>query len=487
MSDRTELTGSPPSDDALDRGETECPPLSPLSDLDVGEIWTMVEASPDGMILTDERGIIMVVNGRIEALFGYDRGDLLGRMVETLVPERHRQVHAALRRTYRAEPFVRAMGTGLDLMARRSDGSEFPVEVSLSPVTAGGGLRVVATVRDITDRVAIEAHAHAVSHTIDAVRDGVFIFTADTLEFQYVNRGAIAQLGYAHDELLTMTPLHIKPEFTETTFRELLAPLLDQQVSSHTFTTTHRRKDGKDIPVEILIEYPSAAGPGQPRLLVAIVRDITERLAGAQAVLDREATQRILEDRERLARDLHDMVIQRLFAAGMALQSIHTLIDHDDASRCVEQTVTELDETIHELRAAIFQLTTPRMASVDVALVDVVRRAADRLGFEPSVRMDGNLENLSLTTVESLVPVLTEILSNVARHAQATSVDIHLDIGVDQISLTVSDNGIGINGAKPRGNGMTNLIERARKHGGDATFSANSTGIGTLVSWTAAI
>ena len=472
--------------DDLNISGADTPRLSPLSDLDDGEAWAMVEASPDGMILTDEHGVLVVVNSRVEALFGYDRGDLLGRTVEELIPQRHRLVHTAHRTRYRAKPNVRAMGTGLELMARRSDGSEFRVEVSLSPVTTASGLRVVATVRDITERVAIEAHTHAVLHTIDAAHDGVFMFTAGTLNFKYVNRGAVGQLGYSHDELLTMTPLHITPEFTETAFRALLAPLLDQSVSSHTFSTVHRRKDGRDVPVEIRLEYPLAAGPGQPRLMVALVRDITERLAAERAIREHEATVRMLEDRERLARDLHDLVIQRLFAAGMGLQSIHPLIDNEQVSQRVEQTVTELDQTINELRAAIFHITTPPSATITAALDDIIQRAAHRLGFEPTFTISGDIDSVPTRIVEPLIPALTEILSNVARHAHATRVDISIKAEDERVVLSVADNGIGFDPTAARGNGLRNLADRARQHGGHASFTTDSDGTGTVVTWTAA-
>ena len=104
------------------------------------------------------------------------------------------------------------------------------------------------------------------------------MFTPDTLKFSYVNDSAVAQLGYSRDELLSMSPLHIKPNFTEIQFRGLLAPMLAGTQTTHVFTTIHRHKDGRDFPVEISLEYPPAVGPGQPRMFVAFARDITERM-----------------------------------------------------------------------------------------------------------------------------------------------------------------------------------------------------------------
>lgn len=470
--------------DVEDLDNTDVTELYPLSDLAVGEVWAMVESSPDGMILADEHGVMLVVNSKIETLFGYDRVDLLGRHVEVLLPERYRRVHTAHRTRYRAEPKSRAMGEGLDLLARRSNGSEFPVEVSLSPVTTKSGLRVVATVRDIAHRLAVEAHSHAVLHTIDAARDGVFMFPADTMRFSYVNQGAVTQLGYERDELLAMSPLHIKPEFTEVSFRELLRPLLDGEVDSHVFTTVHRRKDGRDVPVEIILEYPPAISAGQPRMLVALVRNITQRLQSEEALRASEANVGLLEDRERLASDLHDLVIQRLFAAGMGLQGIRTLVDNPQAATRIDDTVNELDETITELRSAIFHLTTDSSGSNTDSISRVIDHATQSLGFPPTLVVHGDLETIPGAVAEQLVPVLTEALSNVAHHAKAARADVMITAEADTVELTVTDDGIGFDPDAPRGHGLDNMRSRALRVNGSATVTNNSAG-GTTLTWTA--
>lgn len=458
--------------------------LEPLSDLGLSEAWAMVESSPDGMVLADEQGVIALVNSQVETMFGFDRGELLGRRVEELLPERHRQVHTAHRTRYRVQPRVRAMGSELDLYGRRRDGSEFPVEVSLSPLTTPQGLRVIATVRDVSDKVAAQAHSHAVLHQIDAAHDGVLMFDPDTLDFLYVNRGAQAQLGYSSDELLTMSPIHIKPEFTETSFRAILAPLLDGVAESHVFTTIHRRKDGADLPVEIRLEYPPAARPGEPRMFVALVRDITDRLEAEDARRNSEAAVRLLEDRERLARDLHDLVIQRLFAAGMGLQAVQTQVNDEVAAQRVADTVVQLDETIADLRNAIFELTAPSTKSRYEEITEIIDQSASRMGATPSFSVDGDPELIPSAVVEQLLSTLVEALSNVARHAQAASVDVALVVGADALSLTVHDDGKGLDPKSLRGTGLGNIESRAQQLGGTSTLTSDR-GDGTTLTWTA--
>lgn len=257
---------------------------SPLTDIsvsqaaDAGAAWAMVEAAPDALVMVDQSGLIELINGQAESLFGYERIELLGKPVETLLPERFRQIHSAHRIRYSAAPAVRSMGNDLDLKALRADGSEIPVEVSLSPVTIDGRTRTIAAVRDISDRLAAEARERLIQVTIDATHDGVFMFRPDTLQFTYVNQGAVNQTGYSRSELLDMTPLHIKPLFTRKAFVDLLQPLIEGRVPRHSYETVHRSKDGVDVPVEIILEYPPETDTVSGRVLIALVRDIAERI-----------------------------------------------------------------------------------------------------------------------------------------------------------------------------------------------------------------
>ncbi|MEJ2297437.1 MAG: PAS domain S-box protein [Woeseiaceae bacterium] len=117
---------------------------------------TILESAPDALVIIDDRGKIAVVNGQAERMFGYERGEMLGQTVEMLLPERIRDKHVANRALFSEDPRLRPMGVGLDLVGRRKDSSEFPVEISLSPVRSAGGKFVSSVIRDVTRRKQME-------------------------------------------------------------------------------------------------------------------------------------------------------------------------------------------------------------------------------------------------------------------------------------------------------------------------------------------
>lgn len=130
------------------------------------ELRLMFEATPTGMIVTDEAGIITFVNAQIEKLFGYPRSELIGQPVEILMPERARAKHPTLRDTFMGRPETRGMGQARDLYGLRKDGTEFPVEIGLNPFTSGDRLLVVGSVIDITERKRHEEHIRTIMNEL---------------------------------------------------------------------------------------------------------------------------------------------------------------------------------------------------------------------------------------------------------------------------------------------------------------------------------
>ena len=192
----------------------------------------------------------------------------------------------------------------------------------------------------------------------------------------------------------------------------------------------------------------------------------------------------VFEDRDRIARDLHDLVIQRIYAIGMSLQGALSLIGSPEATQRVSNSVDDLDETIREIRSTIFALQT-RRGSEPAGLRARILRTADEmtgaLGFPPAVELDGPLDDeVPADVSDQLLSALREALSNVARHAGASKVDVQVRAAAE-LSLTVRDNGSGIKDTGRR-SGLGNLEQRAGKLGGSLRIEPAPDG-GTELDW----
>ncbi|MDK1342772.1 GAF domain-containing sensor histidine kinase [Streptomyces sp. 378] len=214
----------------------------------------------------------------------------------------------------------------------------------------------------------------------------------------------------------------------------------------------------------------------------AVAMELAERRKDAEQIA-------VLEDRDRIARDLHDLAIQRLFATGMTLQSAGRLIEHAQASERVLRAVDDLDETIKIIRSTIFGLRTrddDAAPSLRARAVRVVGEAAPVLGFAPSVRMEGLLDtHVPKETADHIVAVLSESLTNIARHAHADRAEVVLETDGNEVRLTVTDNGVGVPEGGRR-SGLANMAERARKLGGDMELAGRDGG-GTRLRWHAPV
>jgi signal transduction histidine kinase len=214
---------------------------------------------------------------------------------------------------------------------------------------------------------------------------------------------------------------------------------------------------------------------------------IALELAASRAEAERLS---LYEDRDRIARDLHDLVIQRLYATGMSLEGTMPMITRPEVASRITNAVDAMDETIKEIRSTIFQLqargvaTGPDLRGEIVALVDDM---TDMLGFAPSLRLGAGLGgDISLEVAEQAIAALREALSNAARHANASQVDVTVDAGSDgMLTVQVTDNGTGIPDGGRR-SGLRNLASRAEKLGGELRLGPADAGAsppGTRLEW----
>jgi len=232
----------------------------------------MLDHSPSLIFLKDLKGRYLDVNQQFERTFHLIRQGIIGKTDHDIFPPEQATA-------FRAND-LKVLEAGRSLqseeVALHDDGPHTSiVSKFLLRRLDGTPYAICGITTDITERKWAEAAMREALETLDATRDGAFIFDPLMLRFSYVNEGAVRQVGYSREELLRMTPLDIKPEFDEPRFRAMIAPLVSGAESAHSFTTVHRRKDGVDVPVEINLQCVGA-GTARARM-IAIVRDITER------------------------------------------------------------------------------------------------------------------------------------------------------------------------------------------------------------------
>jgi signal transduction histidine kinase len=226
--------------------------------------------------------------------------------------------------------------------------------------------------------------------------------------------------------------------------------------------------------------------------LFRLNEQLEDRVRARSMQINRQRTRlALLEERDRIARDLHDRVIQRIFAAGLQVAALGRTARKFEQEQGTEGVLgeslngvaRELDMAIRELRNSIFELTSiDDHDDVEQVLHDIASRASRILGFMPKVEAEGAIAGLAPDLVAQVASVIQEALSNIARHARASTAEVRL-VGTDSdLTVRVTDDGIGLPDPLPRSSGISNLMNRARNLGGTATWTPNEP-TGTVLTW----
>lgn len=234
----------------------------------------LTESVSEGILVINDKQVIVEANGSAHTMFGYADEELVGQPLNILIPTNHRKTHAGHVKGFVKGGEKRQMGHGRNLYGCKKNGEEFPVEAGLNPLQLYGNTYVMALVTDITERKKVEEELSHWFQIFNESLNEIYVFDATTFKFINVNYGAQINMGYTMEELKNLTPADIKPEFDEAAFRKFIAPLTTGTEPKMEFETTHQRKNGTTYPVEAHLQ-PSNIG--NRKVYVAIILDITDR------------------------------------------------------------------------------------------------------------------------------------------------------------------------------------------------------------------
>jgi PAS domain S-box-containing protein len=477
----------------------------------------LLEFAPDAVVGVDEGGEIVLVNSRTQAVFGYSREELIGQSVEMLVPEGLRSAHVGHRDRYFDSPRTRPMGAGLDLAARRKDGSQFPCEISLSTVATGSGMMALAAIRDITDRRRDRDELRRAVRRLQAATDVALAIGGET-DLQRV-LDAIVERGRALVEARALVILLREGEDLVVAATAAISTGLDPKLSEwripaqdaseqvllgrFTGADLGAKESGRALlapllfrgdPLGLVVALDRVGDPGRfddehQRLLEAFAASAAIGVATARSMAEERLQNTIdaaEQERSRWARELHDETLQALAVLRMRLSSAL----REDSTEALEDTghaaVSQIDDEIVKLRRLITEL---RPASLDTIGLEAALQALaeqhegdDGLTVECDLQLPREDDARPTPVLETAVyRLVQEALNNVAKHslARRASLDVRSERG--SIEIEVTDDGVGFEPSLVReGFGLVGMRERAALLGG--TLNVDSTrGAGTTV------
>jgi len=292
-------------------------------------------------------------------------------------------------------------------------------------------------------------------------------------------------LGYAPDELAGRPIEDLVPASLRTSHESHRSNYVKEPRIRPMGAGLHLRalcKNGQEIPVDISLS-PFETEDGT--FTIAAVRDATERLQAETAEVQADEWRAIIDDRQRIARDLHDTVIQDIFAAGMGLQALQRQMPEESMRDHLGTSIAHLDSVITRLRKVIFNLSRgDETEPIEAAARRVVLESVNGSGIDVDITINAVDGPLPARTQEHVLATLQEALSNAVRHAEASEVEIVIDAASDVLRLCVADNGIGMPDAAATrpGFGLTNMLNRAQVLGGSCDITPRNHG-GTVVEW----
>lgn len=234
----------------------------------------ILETSVEGIISIDESGIIHFFNPAAEKIFSYNADDVIGYNVSMLMPEPYQHEHDTYLNNYLVGNPAKIIGIGRELEGKRKDGTVFPMWLSVAEFFEGEKRFFSGFIRDLTAEKSYLEKVTSLEYILQNTTNEIYIFDVDSLRFIHANKGALDNLLYDRDEIIKLTPVDIKPEYSLEKFQKVIHPLRLGEQDKIVFTTAHQRKDGSEYPVEVHLEISKYESNS---VFVAITLDITQR------------------------------------------------------------------------------------------------------------------------------------------------------------------------------------------------------------------
>src|SRR6202521_3061224 len=418
----------------------------------------LLEAAPDAMVVVNQGGEIVLLNFQAEKQFGYHRGELVGQKVKNIIPEGFAERLLADGTRTAAEALAQQIGTGIELTGRRKDGSEFPIEIMLSPLGSAEGILVTAAIRDIGVRKAAEKHLAQMESRyrglLEAAPDAMVVVNQGG-EIVLLNLQAEKRFGYRRDELLGQKMKNIIPEgFAERLIADALRSAEDalaQQIGSG-IELTGRRKDGSEFPIEIMLSPLESA---EGILVTAAIRDIaTRKRAEADLLQKVEELNRSNEELGQFAyiasHDLQEPL--RMVASYTQLLSRRYKgkldADADEFIAFAVDGASRMQRLIQDL-LAYSRVGTKGKELLNTSSEDALRHALSNL--RGAVEESGALVTHDplpevLADEMQLIQLFQNLVGNAIKYQNGGTPKIHIGAlnGGKQYKFSVRDNGLGI-------------------------------------------
>ena len=468
-------------------------------------LHAIIETAVEGIISINQFGVIQSFNPSAEKIFGYGVNEVVGLNVNMLMPTPYQKKHDDYIKNYCTSGNPKIIGIGREVVGLRKNGESFPMWLSVAEFYEEDERYFAGFISDLSAEKAYLQKATGFEYILEHSVNEIYMFDADTLKFIRANQGALSNLQFSKEEILQRTPLDIKPEHTLESFKELISPLLKNEIEKLEFTTLHQRKDKSCYPVEVhleLTEFESSP------VFVAIILDITERI---------EAQENARTSQEQLAH-MDRVSILGEMSAGIAHeinQPLTAITTYANAGqrRAAEDNVdiNKLKELFHKITESahragkvisrLRKMLKPHGEPTDyieinsiiseaIALTKTDTRAAD---FKFIEKLEHGLPKIVGDTVQILQVVLNIIRnavdSSFDRDKERKIIEIKTESNTSEnrIQVSVKDWGLGIapeNAEKlfnpffttkeaGMGVGLTICHSIIREHGGSLWFSNN--------------